>query len=95
MEAMALRRPVISTYIAAIPELVINGEHGFLFPAGDVDALASTLERFLALPSEQVKAMGDAAYTRVIERHSADTEAHKLAQLFKHEIAMHNPGREL
>jgi len=95
MEAMALRRPVISTYIAAIPELVINGEHGFLFPAGDVDALASTLERFLFLPSEQVKVMGDAAYTRVIERHSADKEAHKLAQLFKHEIAMHNPGREL
>ena len=35
MEAMALRRPVISTYVAGIPELVRDGEHGWLVPAGD------------------------------------------------------------
>jgi len=87
MEAMALRRPVISTYIAAIPELVITGENGFLFPAGDVDALADTLEKFLALPNEQLSKMGDLAYQRVLERHSAHTEAEKLAKLFNNPIA--------
>ena len=87
MEAMALRRPVISTYIAAIPELVITGENGFLFPAGDVDALADTLEKFLALPNEQLSKMGDLAYQRVLERHSAHTEAEKLAKLFNNAIA--------
>lgn len=86
MEAMALRRPVISTYIAAIPELVMTGENGFLFPAGDVDALADTLEKFLALPNEQLSKMGDLAYQRVLERHSADTEAKKLATLFNNAI---------
>ncbi|MDU1694718.1 MAG: glycosyltransferase, partial [Bradyrhizobium sp.] len=35
MEAMALRRPVISTYVAGIPELVRDQEHGWLVPAGD------------------------------------------------------------
>jgi glycosyltransferase involved in cell wall biosynthesis len=35
MEAMALCRPVISTYVAGIPELVCAGEHGWLVPAGD------------------------------------------------------------
>ena len=44
MEAMALRRPVLSTYIAGIPELVIADENGWLFPAGDVAALAEALE---------------------------------------------------
>ena len=39
MEAMALRRPVISTFVAGIPELVQPGEHGWLVPAGDVEAL--------------------------------------------------------
>ena len=87
MEAMALRRPVISTYIAAIPELVITGENGFLFPAGDVDALADTLEKFLALPNEQLSQMGELAYKRVLERHSVSTEADKLAQLFHKTIA--------
>lgn len=87
MEAMALRRPVISTYIAAIPELVITGENGFLFPAGDVDALADTLEKFLALPNEQLSQMGELAYKRVLERHSVSIEAYKLAQLFNETIA--------
>ena len=36
MEAMALRRPIISTYVAGIPELVTEGESGWLIPAGDV-----------------------------------------------------------
>ena len=34
MEAMALRRPVLTTYVAGIPELVLQGENGWLFPAG-------------------------------------------------------------
>ena len=41
MEAMALRRPVISTFVAGIPELVAPGEHGWLVPAGDVEALVA------------------------------------------------------
>ena len=86
MEAMALRRPVISTYIAAIPELVISGENGFLFPAGDVDALANTLAKFLELPNEQLNQMGELGYQRVLERHSVGTEAKKLSILFKEAI---------
>ena len=39
MEAMALRRPVISTFVAGIPELVKPGEHGWLVPSGDVEAV--------------------------------------------------------
>ena len=44
MEAMALRRPVLTTYVAGIPELVRPDEGGWLFPAGDVEALAAVLE---------------------------------------------------
>ena len=44
MEAMALNRPVISTYVAGIPELVHPGEHGWLVPAGDVSALAEAMQ---------------------------------------------------
>ena len=48
MEAMALRRPVISTFVAGIPELVHDGENGWLVPAGDVDALADAMIDCLA-----------------------------------------------
>lgn len=83
MEAMALRRPVLTTYVAGIPELVRPGESGWLFPAGDVDALAAALEELLAAPVAVLEAMGEAGRQRVLERHSADTEAAKLAQLFR------------
>ncbi|MGV8899267.1 MAG: glycosyltransferase [Burkholderiaceae bacterium] len=82
MEAMALRRPVLTTYVAGIPELVRPGESGWLFPAGDVDALSAVLEEFLATPVHVLDAMGEAGYQRVLERHSVDIEAAKLAQLF-------------
>lgn len=82
MEAMALRRPVLSTYVAGIPELVRHGEEGWLFPAGSVDELASAMEMFLATSPVELASMGGAAYRRVLARHDIDTEAAKLAKLF-------------
>jgi glycosyltransferase involved in cell wall biosynthesis len=83
MEAMALRRPVISTFVAGIPELVQPGEHGWLVPAGDVDALVEAMRACLDAPASVLSQMGEAAHTRVLARHNVDTEAGKLAQLFE------------
>lgn len=79
MEAMAAARPVIATYIAGTPELVQHGTHGWLVPAGDVDALADTIEVFAKTPLKKLTTMGDAARQRVLERHDISTEAAKLA----------------
>ncbi len=43
MEALALGRPVISTSIAGIPELLEDGKSGWLVPAGSLDALLSAM----------------------------------------------------
>jgi colanic acid/amylovoran biosynthesis glycosyltransferase len=83
MEAMALRRPVISTFVAGIPELIESGEHGWLIPAGDVDALAAAMLTCLDTPVETIARMGHAARTRVLERHDVDKEAAKLVDLFQ------------
>ncbi|AKV08224.1 glycoside hydrolase [Pseudomonas fluorescens NCIMB 11764] len=83
MEAMALRRPVLTTYVAGIPELVRQGENGWLFPAGEVEALAAAMADCLAQPVEVLQRMGEAAWQRVVERHDIDTEAARLADLFK------------
>ena len=86
MEAMALRRPVIATYVAGIPELVISGEHGWLIPAGDIEALVSALHELLEVSENRLLEIGQAAHDRVISRHSIDNEAKKLRQLFKSAI---------
>ena len=83
MEAMALGCPPISTMIAGIPELVRDGVDGLLVPAGDVQALADAIERFLALPAETVETMRRQGRARVRERHSSADQVAKLAQLFR------------
>jgi len=82
MEAMALGRPVLTTFVAGIPELVLDREHGWLVPAGDVDALAKALEACLTTAPDVLATMGRAAQTRVLARHDIDVEAGKLANLF-------------
>ena len=67
MEAMALHRPVLTTYVAGIPELVRHGESGWLFPAGSVDHLARAMEDCLSRRPEALQAMGAAAHRQVAE----------------------------
>lgn len=83
MEAMSLGRPVISTYVAGIPELIETSEHGWLVPAGDVEALASAMQTCLDAPLDAITRMGEASRSRVLERHNVDKEAAKLADLFR------------
>lgn len=86
MEALALGRPVISTYVAGIPELVEPGVNGWLVPAGNVDALGEAMERVLRTPVEQLTRMGLEGRSKVLRNHHAATEAAKLAELFQKAI---------
>ncbi len=90
MEAMALKRPVISTFVGGIPELVHPGENGWLVPAGDVEALADVMRACLETSVETLARMGEAAHKLVSERHSVDTQAAKLDKLFKTTIKSAN-----
>lgn len=83
MESMALRRPVISTYVAGIPELVIPNENGWLVPAGELQELVAAMEDMLSKSNEELSRMGNAAYSRVTTRHAINVEANKLSQLFQ------------
>ncbi|NEQ25445.1 MAG: glycosyltransferase family 4 protein [Microcoleus sp. SIO2G3] len=83
MEALALRRPVISTYIAGIPELVEPSVCGWLLPAGAVEPLADTMRSALLAAPDQLAAMGEAGRDRVLTQHNITVEAARLASLFQ------------
>jgi glycosyltransferase involved in cell wall biosynthesis len=83
MEAMALKRPVISTFVAGIPELVEPGKSGWLVPAGDEAALANAMREALAAPPARLNAMGAAGRAHVLEQHDAFKEAGKLKVLIE------------
>ena len=77
MEAFALGRPVISTYIAGIPEL-LDASCGWIVPASSVEGLTAALrEALLATPNE-LACKGAEGRVRVAAGFDIDSEARKL-----------------
>lgn len=91
MEAFALGRPVLSTYVAGIPELVVDGESGWLVPAGSREDLARAIGRVMRTEVSELEAMGARGREAVRARHYTPTETAKLKQ---HILAV-NPAAPL
>jgi glycosyltransferase involved in cell wall biosynthesis len=58
MEASALGRPVIGANIGGIPELIRQGETGFVFDSGSVESLVDVLSRVQRIPTPELRRMG-------------------------------------
>ncbi len=63
LEAMACAKPIVAARVGGVPEIVLDGETGLLFPGGDAVALADTLEKMLADPAHAAR-MGRAGRAR-------------------------------
>lgn len=66
LEAMSLGKPLVLSDLGGAGEQVVHGQHGFLFPPGDIEALSQHL---LSLTDRTLRAkLGEAAARRVRER---------------------------
>ncbi len=83
MEALALGRPVISTYVAGIPELVEPGVCGWLVPPGSVEALMTAIQSAMEASPATLEQWGSAGAKRVAEQHHVAIEVGKLKTLFQ------------
>jgi colanic acid/amylovoran biosynthesis glycosyltransferase len=80
MEAFALGRPVISTFIAGIPELV-DDRCGWIVPAGSVEAIAGAMTAALRCGAADLTAMGAEGQRRVAAAHDVHVNAKVLLGL--------------
>mgnify|MGYP002777102956 CR=1 FL=1 len=87
MESLGLCRPVLSTYIAGIPELVQPGKSGWLVPAGSATDLAEAMRQILQTPPTELAQMGKAGASLVAQNHNAMVEARTLIRLFQQQQA--------
>jgi glycosyltransferase involved in cell wall biosynthesis len=82
MEALALHRPVVTTRIAGIPELVTDGQCGWVVTPGSVQELTDALRSACRATPQELARMGGEGAARVAQCHNAHAEAGKLKALF-------------
>jgi len=86
LEAMACGKPVISTSLSGLKELVNHRQNGLLFPLGDSDALADSILTLLSdmhLRSE----LGRNARDTIVKKHSWDQVVNQLENAYEEAIS--------
>jgi glycosyltransferase involved in cell wall biosynthesis len=92
LEAMACGRPVISTPVGAIPEMVHDGETGFLIPVGDRVALGERLHLLLRDPALRER-MGSAGRALVEREYDASICVPQILEAMKAKVDKHRSQR--
>jgi glycosyltransferase involved in cell wall biosynthesis len=82
IEALAAGRPVVATRVGGVPDVVREGEDGFLVEAGATDELADRLAR-LARDPELRRRMGQEGRKRVVPRYAVDRLVDDVDRLYK------------
>jgi glycosyltransferase involved in cell wall biosynthesis len=82
MEAMAAALPIVSTALAGVPEMVVDGVTGYLVPEHAPDQLATALARLLT-DAELARSLGKAGQVRATERFAIERSGRELRRLFE------------
>ena len=88
LEAMACGTPVVASRVGGIPEVVVDGETGWLVEPGDVAALAQGLRTALADPA-RARGMGEAGRRRVEAHFSWERIAALTLDVYRQAIDAH------
>jgi glycosyltransferase involved in cell wall biosynthesis len=86
LEAQACEAPVIAAPTAGIPEIIADGETGFLVPANDDAGYASRIESLLTRP-ELCARITSAAARHCRQNHSWDTYHTRMSELYAEVLA--------
>ncbi|HEY0317892.1 MAG TPA: glycosyltransferase [Solirubrobacterales bacterium] len=91
LEAMAARRPLVSSAIAGTDELIEDGRDGLLVPPGDSAALARALERLLTEPQLR-DTLAAGAYERVEREFSRRQMARRVTAVYEELLGGRDAG---
>ena len=85
VDAMAASKPTVATTAGGIPEVVVDGETGFLVPPRDPQALADRLVRLLKDPAMRAR-MGEAGLARARERFTVERMVEETNAVYEREV---------
>ncbi|HHY39275.1 MAG TPA: glycosyltransferase [Clostridia bacterium] len=86
LEAMALGLPVVASEVGGVPEVVKDGENGFLVEPGNEEDLSDKIIRLLESPHVR-QAMGQAGRETIKSRFNVEIMARRVAELYRSVLA--------
>lgn len=82
LEALSCHVPVIATSVGGLPEVVVDGENGYLFPVGDVDSMARAVLRLLR--DEELRSQfGAAGRRRAVEQFNEAAVVKRYRRIYR------------
>jgi glycosyltransferase involved in cell wall biosynthesis len=93
LESMFHGHPVLATAAGGVPEVVADGETGYLIAPGDIDTFARRLDRLIEDP-EASRAMGERGRARARELFSADRIVGEYLDFYRQVLDGRRDGRE-
>jgi glycosyltransferase involved in cell wall biosynthesis len=81
-EYLAAGRPLIASRVGAVAEILTDGEHALLVPAGDPEALVSALRRLIDDPALRAR-LAEAGRRLVVTRYSGACLAAALEERYR------------
>jgi len=91
VDAMAASKPAVATAAGGIPEVMVDGETGFLVAPRDHEAMAARLVLLLKDPALRAR-MGEAALARARERFTVERMVAGTAAVYKRLVDAQAPG---
>ena len=82
IEALAAERPVVATRVGGVPDVVDDGESGFLVEVGDIEALADRLEQLARDPELRAR-LGKTGRKRVVPRYRVERLVDDIDELYR------------
>jgi glycosyltransferase involved in cell wall biosynthesis len=89
LEGMAARRPIASTTVGGVPNVVVDGESALLVPPQDPSALANACLKILQDPP-LAQSLADAGFARVKSQFSLDAMIAKTLNLYQELLEKHD-----
>ncbi len=82
LESLACGTPVIASRLPSIENKIEHGRDGLLFTPGSIEDLKQTIEKFLQLPDQDKKAMGERGTAKVEAKYSLEKHVDSLEKIY-------------
>ena len=94
LEGMFHGHPILATGAGGVPEVVVDGETGFLLPVGDIDGFAARMEEIAQDPG-RFRPMGERGRARAEALFSADRIVGRYLDVYRRVLAPEGTGSGL